>query len=210
MQHFISNNNRNLLNNLLNRYPNVMVLKMFVDSSDNNLKNMYTETASVHNDKLETQTQHIDAGFDLFAPRNDNSNNSEEMFIPFFNTTREDGFTPSNKLDFKVCCSAQMFTDTGKSYNTGYYMYPRSSLSKTPLRLANSVGIIDSGYRGHLIGMLDVINTETQCYYGKTYDRYIQVCAPTLAPIIVEIVETKDALGNETERGDNGFGSTGR
>jgi hypothetical protein len=186
-----------------------MVLKMFVDSSDNNLKNMYTESASVHNDKLETQTQHIDAGFDLFAPRRDNSDN-EEMFIPFFNVTREDGFTPSNKLDLKVCCSAQMFTDTGKSYNTGYYMYPRSSLSKTHLRLANSVGIIDSGYRGHLIGMLDVINTENQCYYGKAYERYLQVCAPSLVPIIVEIVETKDALGNETERGDNGFGSTGR
>ena len=209
MMSFISNNNRNLLNNLLIRYPNVMVLKMFVDSSDNNLKNMYTESASVHNDKLETQTQHIDAGFDLFAPGSDNNDN-EEICLPFFNTTREDGFTPSNKLDFKVCCSAQMFTDTGKSYNTGYYMYPRSSLSKTSLRLANSVGIIDSGYRGHLIGMLDVINTENQCYYGKAYDRYLQVCAPTLAPIIVEIVETKDALGNETERGDNGFGSTGR
>ena len=208
MMNFMSNNNRNLLNNLLNTYPNVMVLKMFVDATDENLKNMYIESATVHNNKLEMQMQHIDAGFDLFAPRSDKV--VEEMFIPFFNATTDNGFSPSNKLDFKVCCSAQMFTDTGKSYNTGYYMYPRSSLSKTPLRLANSVGIIDSGYRGHLIGMLDVINTQNQCYYGKAYDRYFQVCAPGLTPILVEIVESKDDLGTETERGDNGFGSTGR
>ena len=31
-----------------------------------------------------------------------------------------------------------------------FYVYPRSSISKTPLRMANSVGIIDSGYRGNL------------------------------------------------------------
>ena len=34
--------------------------------------------------------------------------------------------------------------------NIGYYLYPRSSISKTPLILANSVGIIDSGYRGNI------------------------------------------------------------
>ena len=59
-------------------------------------------------------------------------------------------------------------------------MYPRSSLSKTMLRLANSVGIIDAGYRGHLIGMFDVINNEENsqytesCYNGNIYDRYLQ------------------------------------
>jgi dUTPase len=49
-----------------------------------------------------------------------------------------------------------MVCDSGKSFSTGYYMYPRSSLSKTKLRLANSVGIIDSGYCGFLIGMFDI------------------------------------------------------
>jgi dUTPase len=37
----------------------------------------------------------------------------------------------------------------------GYYLYPRSSLSSTPLRLANSVGIIDSGYTGPIIAKVD-------------------------------------------------------
>jgi len=98
-------------------------------------------------------------------------------------------------------------------------MYPRSSLSKTQLRLANSTGIIDAGYRGHLMGMFDVVNISPDNlqnenrdadYFGQKYDRYLQICAPGLVPIIVEIVETKNELGLETERGDGGFGSTGR
>ena len=42
---------------------------------------------------------------------------------------------------------------------TAYYLYPRSSMgSKTPLRLSNSVGIIDAGYRGNIIGVVDNIS----------------------------------------------------
>jgi hypothetical protein len=110
----------------------------------------------------------------------------------------------------------ETYNNSNKSYNTGYYMYPRSSLSKTMLRLANSVGIIDAGYRGHLIGMFDVINNEGNsqysevCYNGNIYDRYLQICAPGLLPIIVEIVKNKEDLGEETERGEGGFGSTGK
>jgi dUTP pyrophosphatase len=110
-----------------------------------------------------------------------------------------------------------MITDTGKIYNTGYYMYPRSSLSKTQLRLANSTGIIDSGYRGHLIGMFDVVNIQKNIsddndfdYCGYKYDRYLQICSPGLVPILVKIVNNKEELGEETERGEGGFGSTGR
>jgi dUTP pyrophosphatase len=95
-------------------------------------------------------------------------------------------------------------------------MYPRSSLSKTKLRLANSVGIIDSGYRGNLIGMFDVVNVENSYsdeknadYFAKSYDRLVQICGPGLIPILVEIVEDEQELGNETERGSGGFGSTG-
>jgi dUTP pyrophosphatase len=96
-------------------------------------------------------------------------------------------------------------------------MYPRSSLSKTKLRLANSVGIIDSGYRGNLIGMFDVVNIDKEIqnkdmdadYYAKVNDRLLQICAPGLIPIYVEIVDGVYELGSETERGSGGFGSTG-
>lgn len=203
-----------ILNHLLNIYDKVMVLKIFIDSEDNLLKNKYYHAVIDHNDRI-VNSKYIDAGFDLFAPGNDSDD-----IIKFYGA----GFPnkpPVNKLDFKVCCSAKMYSDTGKVYNTGYYMYPRSSLSKTQLRLANSTGIIDAGYRGHLIGMFDVANipfTTSRAYtnenvdtdyIGRKYDRYLQICAPALNPIIVEIVDSMNELGEETERGDGGFGSSG-
>jgi len=50
----------------------------------------------------------------------------------------------------------------------------------------------------------------TSDYCGMKYDRYLQICAPGLVPIIVEIVDSVSDLGGETERGAGGFGSTGR
>lgn len=203
-----NDNNGNPLAGLLNMYDKVMVLRVFVDSDDDHLRDMYRNAAIAHNNKLLTNMQHIDAGFDLFAPET----------IDFFGPGWPQK-TPVNKLDFKICCAARMHADTGKNYNTGYYMHPRSSLSKTQLRLANSTGIVDAGYRGHLIGMFDVANippnpTQTpnraSDYSGIKYDRYLQICAPGLVPIMVEIVDLLSDLGDETERGAGGFGSTGR
>jgi dUTPase len=97
----------------------------------------------------------------------------------------------------------------------GYYLYPRSSIVKTSLRLANSVGIIDSGYRGELIAVVDKHDSlndwktvlKRDC---KQYDRLFQVCSGDLSPFFVEIVENESELGLVTERGCGGFGSTGR
>jgi dUTP pyrophosphatase len=200
MANFLNNQSADTLNLLLNIYDKVMVLKVFVDEQTNdNLKYKYYEAAANHNNKLLTNPEHIDAGFDLITPGNEP--NEANIYgienLPF--TSQQ-----VNKIDFKVKCSARMFSDTGKQFNTGYYIHPRSSLSKTHLRLANSTGIIDAGYRGHLIGMFDVINSTE--YWGKMYERYLQICAPGLVPIFVEIV---DNLNEETARGANGFGSTG-
>lgn len=206
--------------NLLNIYDKVMLLKIFVDG-DNELKKQYENASTNHNQKIINNPQYIDAGFDLFAPGNEGSelntwNDTLRFFGPGWTFT-----SPVNKVDFKICCSAQMVTNTGKKFNTGYYMYPRSSLSKTQLRLANATGIIDAGYRGHLMSMFDVVNIVKDSddvdttnyfadYFGKKFDRYIQICAPGLVPILVEVVNTKEELGEKTERGDGGFGSTGR
>jgi dUTPase len=216
------NNNFNVqtLNNLLNIYDKIMVLKIYIDSIDADLHRNYINAVNIHNNRLINNPTYIDAGFDLFAPGNEANSREERAYgdsLGFFGPGWSNEAGPVNKLNFKVCCSAKMFTDTGKSFNTGYYMYPRSSLSKTQLRLANSTGIIDSGYRGHLIGMFDVVNIQNSNdedrdadYFGKKYDRYLQICAPGLVPIIVEIVGSKEELGEETQRGSGGFGSTGR
>ena len=101
----------------------------------------------------------------------------------------------------------------------GFYLYPRSSISKTRMRLANSVGIIDAGYRGDLIAAVDTIglfgSTDIWHIWKETlspikkYDRYFQVCAPDLSPFLVHIVDTEQDLSPPTERGQGGFGSTG-
>ena len=90
----------------------------------------------------------------------------------------------------------------------GYYMYPRSSISKTPLVLSNHVGIIDSGYRGPLTGMFRNLST-LEDYKMKKFDRYLQICSSTLEPFIVKMVDTEEELG-ATTRGSGGFGSTGK
>jgi len=179
------------MSQLLNIYGRYMVLKVFLDTNDNVLKNKYIDKANLHNSELVKNPTMIDAGFDLFTP-------------DFYTAS-----SPLNKIDFKVICSATMVLDSGKIYNTGYYMYPRSSLSKTKLRLANSTGIIDAGYRGHLMGMFDLIGTD-ELYTVQQYDRLLQICAPGLVPIIVEIAHSVEELGEQTKRGDGGFGSTGR
>ena len=147
---------------------------------------LYNERAALHN----TLKLHPDAGFDIFTAASQTLTNQNV-----------------NKVDFNVVCACQMVTKN-ETYNTGFYMYPRSSISKTPLRLANNVGIIDAGYRGHLIGMFDLVYQPT--YNIKELDRYLQICAPGLVPILVELVNSVDELGNQTERGAGGFGSTGR
>lgn len=195
-----------MINDLLYKYNQVMHLKIYIDDDDN-LKKMYLAAAVNHNKKLEEKNPFLNAGFDLYAPGIQTDHIDEGI----------ECFDILQKVDFKIKCSAQMYTDTNKIYNTGYYMYPRSSLSKTSLRLANSVGIIDSGYRGNIIGMFDIMNVDLReicigqsIYFIKKYDRLVQICAPSLSPIFVEIVDSIDELGEETDRGTGGFGSTGR
>ena len=86
----------------------------------------------------------------------------------------------------------------------GYFLFPRSSISKTPIRLANSIGLIDGGYRGELVGMVDNIYDED--YHVKSGERYFQLVAVDSSPIEFELVEEL----SESSRGEGGFGSTGK
>jgi dUTPase len=219
MEIFINNMTQTIMNTLLNIYDRVMVLRLYVDVNDINLIDRYREAANEHNNRLFNNPHHIDAGFDLFAPGGPDSrddHNYDPSVLRFYGPGWENQ-SPVNRLNLRVSCSARIFTDTGKNFDTGYYMHPRSSLSRTPLRLANSTGIIDAGYRGHLMGMFDVVNLPDNLsdsreadYFGRKFDRYLQICAPGMIPIVVEIVDFREELGHETARGGGGFGSTGR
>tara|TARA_B100000029_G_C16794810_1_gene674413 strand:- start:61 stop:498 length:438 start_codon:yes stop_codon:yes gene_type:complete len=84
-----------------------------------------------------------------------------------------------------------------------YYLFPRSSISKTPLRMANSIGLIDAGYRGELMAVCD--NIKEFSYEIKKGQRLFQLVAFDNSPIYYKIV---DEL-TDTTRGEGGFGSTG-
>lgn len=148
-----------------------------------------------------------DSGFDLLTP------NKEVIKVG-----------ETRLIDLKIKC--KMVKRVKNVYNeydekpAGFYMYPRSSIYKTPLRLANSVGIIDSGYRGTIRApLMNIPNTAEYVaaqfessdlslfdYTIEQDQRLVQVCAPDLSPFKVVFVESLDS----TQRGAGGFGSTGR
>ena len=169
-----------------------MILKLFVKNSE--LKASYEERVCKHNDLR-------DAGFDLICP--------QDITI----TAGSIG----NAIDLGVRCAARAATPEellnrrvrrirAQCPTLSYYLYPRSSISKTPLRMSNSVGIIDSGYRGELIAMVDHVGKND--FVVKKGARLFQLCGPCLSEIFVEFVDSVDQLGLTT-RGSGGFGSTG-
>jgi len=87
---------------------------------------------------------------------------------------------------------------------TAYFLMPRSSISKTPLRMSNSIGLIDGGYRGEIMACCDNIKSEK--YSIKEGERLFQLVAANCSEITYEI---KDELEDST-RGEGGFGSTGK
>ena len=85
-----------------------------------------------------------------------------------------------------------------------YYLFPRSSISKTPLRMSNSIGLIDGGYRGEIMASCD--NIKDFDFTIEKGQRLFQLVAVDSSPISYKIV---DDLSDST-RGKGGFGSTGR
>lgn len=84
-------------------------------------------------------------------------------------------------------------------------IFPRSSIRNTELILSNSVGVVDAGYRGELQATFNKSNGLDSLAY-KVGDR---VCQLIIIPHpIVELEEVNEL--NNTERGEGGFGSTGK
>lgn len=82
-------------------------------------------------------------------------------------------------------------------------LFPRSSIVKTLLTLANSVGVIDSGYRGEIKVVFDPGHRPKKNY--EVGDRIAQLIIMPFPR--VEPVEAFDL--SDTDRGSGGFGSTG-
>lgn len=95
--------------------------------------------------------------------------------------------------------------DTGLAVEipAGYVglVFPRSSVSKTSLVLANSVGVIDSGYRGSIMLKFKYLEE------GLVYDVGDRIGQLVIIPYPEVTFQEVDEL-SETERGEGGFGST--
>lgn len=85
-------------------------------------------------------------------------------------------------------------------------IYPRSSNSKTDLYLTNHVGVIDSGYRGEIMFKYRSVNG---LFNAKVYQLGDRVGQLIITPYPqIELVEADEL--SDSERGNGGFGSTGK
>lgn len=203
----------------------IFELSIYIPPEMKDLRNKYITAINQHNRSIihsiigdstnDISNQYFNAGFDLFSPSRLHVEKNKLV-----------------KINHQVICAMRKFKEypiiteinddivniehvknSDNSPNIGYpvsyYLYPRSSVgTKTPLRLANSVGIIDSGYRGNIIAAFDNISDDT--YVIEQYQRLVQICPPDIShPIFVRLVDNLHTLGI-TERDSNGFGSTGR
>ena len=172
-----------ILSALSSQFRQFAILKVAVNPNKPELQDLYKNHVEKHNNSLLTDV-FPNSGFDLFVP--------ESAEVDSVKTTM---------ISMDVKC--EMLDSEEKS--CGYYMFPRSSISKTPLMLANHTGIIDAGYRGNLIGAFR--NLFSDPYTVEKHTRLLQVCHPSLCPIHVVLVKEEEL--STTARGEGGFGSTG-
>tara|TARA_B100000795_G_C22806251_1_gene445054 strand:- start:2252 stop:2707 length:456 start_codon:yes stop_codon:yes gene_type:complete len=151
-----------------------MHLKIKIQNNSPYILDLYQKHNSFHEG---------DSGLDIFTP--------EDIVIQ-----------PHSKgtINTGISCEASFCNKS-----TSFWMLPRSSVAtKTPLILANSMGLIDSGYRGNLMGVF--YNTSDKPFLVEKGCRILQICGPLLSEVTFELVEVL----SETSRGKGGYGSTGK
>ena len=193
-------------------------LYMYIhDSSEGevnaDLKNMYKESSKNNNELVDKYLECCEKG-EGEGEGEGGDDDADADAITYCYNSGFDLFCPTNiecthinkyMLDHNISCSM-----TYEGRFVGYYLYVRSSTPiKTPLRLANNVGIIDSGYRGNIKGCFDIIDTKSNFNFEKG-NRYMQLCPPDIGkPMKVHIVDAFHNLGKKNNRNCDGFGSSG-
>lgn len=135
-----------------------------------------------------------DAGLDLFCPQDITVLPGETIL-----------------LDLRVSCQSKSLNTnifellSGKLWKYhSYLLMPRSSISKTPFIMQNSIGLIDMGYTGTL--KVPLLNTTIDKYVIKRGQRLVQLVNSDLSPVSFKLVNNH----RETSRNTEGFGSTGQ
>ena len=175
------------------------VLKLRIVSTDEELHAFYKEKVDKMNTNEYIANSHKDSGFDIFTPK----------------ANLKIGPGETKLVDMNIQCAAYKIVcneNVCQKLPSAFFTYPRSSIYKSSLRLANNTGIIDSGYRGNLMAAFDNISRIGSTFPGgvwsqdeNSHGRLLQICMPDLSPFSVEIVSTLE----DTIRGCGGLGSTG-
>jgi dUTP pyrophosphatase len=90
-------------------------------------------------------------------------------------------------------------------------IFPRSSIRSFDLSLSNSVGVIDSGYRGEIMVVFNIVHGKSNIVDEpySIYDVGDRIAQLVIMPVpLVQFVEVDEL--SETERGKGGYGSTGK
>ena len=150
------------------------------------MSELYINAASKYNSK---PMEERDSGFDLYC--------DSEYIV-----SKQTGF-----LKFGVVSACALKHDSGL-VNRAYWLMPRSSISKTNMICANSVGLIDSGYRGNIMGAVRLVG-DTNAEAVGLHTRLFQLVSGSAKPWSkVHIVD--ELPKPDSERGVGGFGSTGK
>lgn len=122
------------------------------------------------------------------------------------------GYDLRTPINFIVKAGDSVIIDTGVhvAIPKGYVGFLKSKSGLNVKHNLTGEGVIDSGYTGSIVVKL-YNNTERNPFDAHTvrFDRGDKIIQLVLLPIIKPDIEIVDSL-EETERGDNGFGSTGR
>lgn len=155
-------------------------MKFLIKPQNDQVKMLYTDHGTYHQG---------DSGLDLFVVADE--------IIPAGQT---------KLIDLGISCQLVLKNPVSGLQDNKYYsytMYARSSIAKTPLRLANGVGLIDSNYTGTIKAALH--NTGTENFAIKKGERYVQLARPDLEEVSFQLVTEFNRI---TSRSDKSFGST--
>lgn len=155
------------------------------------LNNDTKENANFYKDDYDRSD--INAGFDVYSSDNVHVEQTPQ-FIPFGIVARM----------LKVERDARGTSNDYLKTDSHFWLIPRSSIYKSGLMMANSIGVIDKSYRGELKAPVWSMTANSDVARG---DRLFQIVAPDMGWIRnIRIVNSMPS----TERGEGGFGSTGK
>ena len=134
---------------------------------------------------------------------------SEKAVLPSKNRNSDAGYDLTIISKVKNNSDKTVLYDTGIKLDipNGYYVeiFPRSSISKSGYMLANSVGIIDQGYRGNLYIALTKIDDSV-----KDLELPFKCCQMILKKQVYSDIEEVFEDLTLTDRNHGGYGSTNK